>query len=68
MADDKRQNAKDEHARDEEYNRELMANDRAQRQREEEEKQRKKEKFRQEAIEHWEDAKRLKAQQKEGRI
>lgn len=67
MMEDKKMRAKDERARDEEYNKELLAKERAEKLREDEENQRRKEKFRQEAVEHWNESKRFKDQQKAGR-
>lgn len=66
MIDDKRDQAKNERLREEQYNKELQAKERAHKQREDEENMRRKEKFRQEAIDHWEESKRIKAQQKDG--
>lgn len=65
MMDDKHNRTKNEKLNDEKYNQELLAKERALKLREEEENARRKEKFRQEAIDHWEESKRIKAHQKE---
>ena len=68
MIDDKRANERAERAKDEAYQNELLSKDKLATQQEQAEIFRRKEQFRQDAMEHWEENKRLKAQQAEGRV
>lgn len=67
MADERRHAGKHERLHDQQIQNELIARERALREKEEAEEARRKEQFRQEATAHWEDSKRAKQLQKEGR-
>jgi hypothetical protein len=65
LMEEKRAAARAEKQRDEQYQNDLLSRERAMKTREEEEYLRRKERFKQEAIEHWEETKKMKELQKE---
>ena len=67
MIDDKNAQAKADRARDAQLQREQAARELRKREEEEATEMRRREQFRQEATAHWEDSKKLKAKQKEGK-
>jgi hypothetical protein len=68
MMEEKKHLSKAEQERDRIYQSKLIQNEREEKRREEEEQQRRKEQFRKEAIGHWEESKRIKDLQREGKI